>query len=510
MSPPWRVNGEDVPANILAAINHPRWWGRWFARGDWTAWKVFLSALFGLPLEGDALATFAECSGRVRASTTQAAEAWAICGRRAGKTRVMSTVAAWLATFVDWRPYLAPGEKASVMLIAQDRKAARVALRYLRSLIVQHPALKQLVIRETGEEIELSCGTVIEVVTASFRSTRGYSVAAILADEVSFWRDEEGGANPAGEIFTALRPSMATLPNSLLLVATTPYSRRGIVYETWRRHWAQDGDPILIWRAPTRRMNASVPQATVDAALELDPSAASAEYLAEFRSDIENFIVREVIDSAVIPDRHELPPTSGVVYTGFCDPSGGSSDSMTLAIAHRDKEGRAILDALRERRPPFSPQAVVAEFSALCKTYRLHTLTGDHWGGEFVREPFALRGIKYEVADRPKSDLYRDLLPLLNSSKVELLDHARLAGQLCGLERRTARSGKDSIDHAPGAHDDIANAVAGALTMAAGGRPPMKISAGAMARARERPTGGSRWPSRLHTPRCFFGSSDQR
>jgi hypothetical protein len=36
------------------------------------------------------------------------------------------------------------------------------------------------------------------------------------------------------------------------------------------------------------------------------------------------------------------------------------------------------------------------------------------------------------------------------------------------LERRTARSGKDSIDHPPGAHDDVANAVAGVLVLAAG------------------------------------------
>ena len=37
----------------------------------------------------------------------------------------------------------------------------------------------------------------------------------------------------------------------------------------------------------------------------------------------------------------------------------------------------------------------------------------------------------------------------------------RLAAQLCSLERRTARGGKDSIDHPPGGHDDLANAVAG-------------------------------------------------
>jgi len=48
-----------------------------------------------------------------------------------------------------------------------------------------------------------------------------------------------------------------------------------------------------------------------------------------------------------------------------------------------------------------------------------------------------------------------------------LLDVPRLASQLCGLERRTARGGKDSIDHGPGAHDDLANAAAGALLLAA-------------------------------------------
>jgi hypothetical protein len=38
--------------------------------------------------------------------------------------------------------------------------------------------------------------------------------------------------------------------------------------------------------------------------------------------------------------------------------------------------------------------------------------------------------------------------------------------QLVGLERRTARGGKDSIDHPPGGHDDVANAAAGAIVMA--------------------------------------------
>lgn len=88
-------------------------------------------------------------------------------------------------------------------------------------------------------------------------------------------------------------------------------------------------------------------------------------------------------------------------------------------------------------------------------------MKGDRYAGEWPREVFRKHGIEYSVADKAKSDLYRDLLPLLNSGRVELLDVPRLVTQLCSLERRTARGGRDSIDHPPGAHDDIANCVAG-------------------------------------------------
>jgi hypothetical protein len=67
----------------------------------------------------------------------------------------------------------------------------------------------------------------------------------------------------------------------------------------------------------------------------------------------------------------------------------------------------------------------------------------------------------------PKSDLYRDCLPLLNSGRIELPDLSRLHAQILSLERRTARGGRDSIDHPPGAHDDLANAVAGVALEAA-------------------------------------------
>jgi len=140
---------------------------------------------------------------------------------------------------------------------------------------------------------------------------------------------------------------------------------------------------------------------------------------------------------------------------------------MTLAITHREGD-KVVVDAVRERRPPFSPDDVVIEFAATLKSYGIGTVQGDRYGGEWPRERFAAHGVRYEPCEKPKSDLYLNLLPTLNAKRVELLDHPRLVSQLCGLERKTARSGKDSIHHAPGARDDLVNSVADAAALALG------------------------------------------
>jgi hypothetical protein len=141
---------------------------------------------------------------------------------------------------------------------------------------------------------------------------------------------------------------------------------------------------------------------------------------------------------------------------------------MTLAISHKQGED-IIIDAIRERAPPFSPAAVVDEFAEVLKTYRVSNIVGDHYGGEFVKEPFRKHAIAYEVSKQVKSDLFRDLLPLLNSGRIRLPRHDRLVAQIVGLERRVSRGGKDSIGRPCHGHDNIANAVAGAAAAARSG-----------------------------------------
>jgi len=261
----------------------------------------------------------------------------------------------------------------------------------------------------------------------------------------------------------------------MLIGISSPYKRGGLLFRKFRDHFGKDGD-VLVIRAPSMTLNPTLDQAIIARALEDDPAAARAEWMAEFRTDIESFVSREAIDAALIPDRLELPFVPGVRYTAFCDPAGGSGqDAMTLAIAHKEGEV-GVLDCVREMRPPFSPDSCVADFANLLASYKIHAVTGDRWGGQFVVEAFKKRQIRYDISERVKSDIYRELLPLLNSGRVELLDHKRLVAQLCSLERRTARGGKDSIDHPIAAHDDVANACAGALVLASARKKGFVIS----------------------------------
>lgn len=291
-----------------------------------------------------------------------------------------------------------------------------------------------------------------------------------MLDELAFWPTDETAAEPDREILAALRPAMSTIPDALLLCLSSPYARRGELYRAHAEHYGRDGDPVLVVQAETRRLNPTVPQAVIERAYAEDEARASAEFGALFRRDIESYVSSEAIAAVVERGRRELAPQAGIRYVAFTDPAGGSgSDSMTLAVAHSEtREGRpvAVLDCVREARPPFSPEAVGRQFAEVLRAYRVDHVVGDRYAGEWPREQFRRHGISYVPSERTKSEIYGALLPAVNSQAVELLDEPRLLAQLGRLERRTGAGGRDTIDHGPHGRDDLINSAAGALLLA--------------------------------------------
>lgn len=450
--------------SILDCMHDPELFGPWFKKAaTWRAWSVFLKALFGLPMTKDEAALFTQCTGRTEAPRSAATEAWLVVGRRGGKSFIVALVAVFLACFRDYSKHLAPGERGVVMITASDRKQARVIFRYIKALLGGIPMLARLIERVDSESIDLTNNVSIEIHTSSFRAVRGYTVVAAINDEIALWHNDES-ANPDTEVLAAQRPAMATIPGALLLCISSPYARRGAMWEAYRDHYGKDGDPVLVWQADTRTMNPTVSESVIGEAYARDPASADAEYGARFRTDVAAFLNSDWLDVAVSEGRHEFPAVPYTQYEAFCDPSGGGSDAFTLGIGHRDPQTNLImLDVLRARRPPLSPDTVAGEYAAIVKQYGLTQVTGDHYSGQWVVDAFAKHGVTYRHSEKTKSEIYLEAEPMFAQGMVRLLDDRALLTELRQLERRTTRGGKDMVDHPPRGHDDLANAACGAL-----------------------------------------------
>ena len=140
---------------------------------SWRAWKVFLAAVFGLPLTKPQLALYQRHTGRKHAPRAPAREAWLPVGRRGGKSIIAALIAVFLAFFRDYRKFLAPGERATVMVIAADRRQARVVFRYITGLIDHTPMLARMV--ENRSRDALAVGREFNT-TVEDRALVGYEV----------------------------------------------------------------------------------------------------------------------------------------------------------------------------------------------------------------------------------------------------------------------------------------------------------------------------------------------
>jgi hypothetical protein len=438
----------------------------------WKAWRVFLKTLFALPLDNNDLALYRACTGRQTPPDKPFSEAWVPCGVRSGKSFIAALVAVYLACFFDYRQYTSPGEIPRILILAADRAQAQVIFRYIKSFLSEIPILAPLVKAERAESLDLEVPfddgfslVMIQVSTVNYRSVRGFTAAAVICDEIAFWRDDSG-ANPATEVIRALRPRLATIPSSIFLAISSPYSRTGPLFQAFQDHYGVDGSPVLCWKAPTRTMNPTIPQELIDRDMASDPEAAMSEWGADFRTDLETFLPLDKIVEATVSGRRELPPMSGVYYKAFFDPSGGRGDAAALAIAHIEG-GRVILDLVRRYPAPHDPSVVISKMAEVLKEYRITRVTGDRYAGAFPEKEFLKHHIVYEAAQKNKSSLYLEVLPMFLSGRVEILDNKTLFNELKSLERRTRSSGRDQVDHPPKGHDDLANAVAGVCVLTA-------------------------------------------
>jgi hypothetical protein len=475
--------------SIIDAMTDEECFGPWFEGASWDAWKATLKAAFALPLTPRELVTFGELAGGRSPPTKRVRELWVAAGRRAGKDSIASLVATFAATIEQAHlGHLRPGELAVVQCLAVDRDQARIVLSYIKAFFDAIPDLGAMIVRETRYGLELNNGVSIEVTTNNFRQARGRTVLLAILDEVSFYRSEES-ATPDFEVYRAVVPSLATLPDSMLIAISSPYRKAGLLYEKWKQHYGRDSDDVLVIQASSAQLNPTLDPAIIARALDDDPADARSAWLGLFRDDIGAYVPTELIEAAVDIGVLVRPPKPGMAYWGFADAASGvGSDSFALGIAHKDGN-EVVLDLAHEIKPPFSPDSAIAECASLLKSYGLRACTGDKYSLGFTNEGFAKRGITYAYSEFDRSAIFSNALPLFTAGRARIVDSRKLVTQFASLERRTSSVGRDRIDHGREGHDDLCNAAAGALGLASGigGPPPLNISDEVLRMAAMRP-----------------------
>lgn len=457
--------------NIVEALADPGLFGAQFPDLDtWKPWIAFHKALYGLEMDANELTIFRRHTGRHKPRDGGYQEACMIVGRQSGKTYSAATIAVYEAA----RAVLSGERGLYVPLIAQDMRGAQRALfGYVTEAVDRSPALCRIVTRKTATEIELDGRVTIGVYPCRPASVRGIRAACVLIDELAFFTATDGRPTDQ-EMLQAARPATATT-NGRVVILSSPYAQAGALFELHRQHYGKEDSATLIWQASAPDMNPMLTNDYLQRMEHTDPEAYRAEVLGEFRAGISTFLDPDALAEVVATGIRERAPQDMIEYHGFVDAASGSGkDSFACGIAHKEGD-QAILDCIRHWQPPFNPNGVIAEVADLLKSYRIGTARGDRYAPGFVAEGFRANGINYQPADKVTSDIYLELLPLVNSGSASLLDDPRLLRELRGLERRRGTAGRDKVDHRRGAHDDVAVAAAGALVTSRGRHTPKAV-----------------------------------
>ncbi len=424
--------------------------------------KVTLKALYALPLDREEKRVYSKLTALEKYHPREYRESVIICGRRSGKSdKLSSNIAIFEAVMRDHSKHLSTGERGFVLVIASSMRQARTLFGYIEGKLKNSKILSRMIANETKEEIALNNRVTIGIYPCNQRH-RGLSIICAVLDEASFFRHE--GIMVDKEIVDSIKPSLITFPHSKLLLVSSPYGKKGIVYESFKDHYGNDTETLIV-QASSDYMNPRISSSFVQKELEKNPSFAKAEYLGLFRDDLQDFLTPEIIDAVILEGVYEIPYNSNFRFHAFADMSGGRVDDSALSISAKDDKGHITQCCLRVKKSPHNPLQAVKEFAEVLKSYELYEVTGDRYASDFNREAWKNEGIRWINSEKDKSSLYTEFLPIINTQGCSLLDNRELVIQLRNLERRTGGL-RDKIDHPRGLKDDISNSSCGSVVMA--------------------------------------------
>jgi phage terminase large subunit-like protein len=440
---------QDV--DIITAIKSPKLFHDTLSEAQ----ETVLRAIYSLPLSDSQLEIYLRATGRPSYERKEYRECTLICGRRSGKSsRIAANVAVYEACFRKHK--LAAGEKGFVQVLAATKRQAAIVYSYVLARLEDSPTLRRMLAADPKiEEVELVNNITIAVSPASYRSIRGASIVACVADELAFWSDDISAANPAAEVLRAIRPGMTSFPNAKLLKISSPFAKSGVIFEDWRDR--EKNPHMLVWKLGTREMNPSLSAEFLDEEQKRDPESYEREYNAQFYESASAFLPADAIENCVVRGRSELPYVEGVQYVAGLD-AGFRPDAFSCTLVHSNGE-KVIQDVIRSWRgkpsTPVSLARVLAEIVEYLNRYGIRKIYGDSFCSEPIRQSLKAQGVEFvqtTTLGARAAPIWSTLRTLITGSRAELLDDPETIQELKRLELVVTSGGNSRVEASSG-HD---------------------------------------------------------
>ena len=401
-------------------------------------------------------------------------------GRRSSKSTMAAIAAVYMAFCQEehFRRKVRKGENFYVVTVANDLKQSKIALDFIRQLLVNSP-LEQEIVRETTLEITLSNNCTFQAIPASARASRGKAVAMAIFDECAFGL--EGDANRGTKaMFDALSPSIAQFaPYSKILELSSPWLADGTFYEHFRQ--AESGEFIGMdcLKIPTWEINPGLPWGCdfLENARKKDPEAFEVEFGAQFKSNNAALVTAEIVESAINKDRGVLFPDKEFTgtYVLSLDPARGGvgRDDYTACIVHYEGT-RLIVDKFHSFEADFeiagrkevNMSKVEEWIKEHHRIYEFQCIVLDQYNSSFIiqnlSKEFPIAELAWSVSTKMKA--FSKMKELFNAGLIELYPHQKAISQLKNLGVIYRSSGQWSVTGGKEVGvDDFAFALAAAI-----------------------------------------------
>lgn len=373
---------------------------------------------------------------------------------------------------------LGDGEIPRVSIVSLTTDLARVVFDHLVGNILARPALRAILLEEPSADSVLlrhPSGRPVEIkVVAGARAGASlvarWSAGCIFDEAPRMIGAAEGVVN-YDDCHAAVIGRL--LPGAQIISIGSPWAPFGPIYNRVIEFSGKPSKSLVVIRAPAHHMNPITWTPEHIEALRLkDEAVYRTDILGEFADPSSSLFSAGEIERITRKGPAEIPFEPGYDYGATMDPATrGNAWTFTVGAKKRGEgvRNKIVVTLAKQwigsKVEPLSPDAVMCEIGAICKTYGVDVVTTDQYAADALRDIAERHGIVLRIETitaQRKVELFQDLQTKIAEESIELPPDPVVRADLLSVRKRVTQNGIaiELPKTSDGRHADYAPAMA--------------------------------------------------